>query len=149
NTVHLAWFDQRDNKEHPLEAEKKLDAVMKLLGLPVEPVPSGKVMVPNPEVAARRRAEQKLRKVHGGAPAWARRGGDQEKLRALLQEFEAMGKPGPTMAEADKKLDEALRLLGRTAPAGPAPAGDPEALRRRMEVKVKEVQARAPAWVRG
>ena len=54
-TVHFAWFDQKDSPAQPLDAEKRLDDAMALLGLTVEPPPKG-VVVPNPEEAARRGA---------------------------------------------------------------------------------------------
>ena len=146
DTVHLAWFDQRHASKHSLEVEKQLDAVVELLGLPVPAVPSG-VMVPHPEESARLRAEQRLRRIHEEAPGWVERGGDADKLRAIMREFEEMGKAKLPLA-AERKLNQALRLLGLSATpeGGPADEG-PDEFRKRVESKIKRAQAAAPQWI--
>jgi hypothetical protein len=146
DVVHLAWFDQRHASKYPLDVEKQLDAVVRLLGLPVPPVPLG-VMVPNPEESARRRAEQRLRQIENEAPKWVERGGDAEELQAIMRQFEEMAKPKLPVA-AEKKLNDALRLLGlsTTPEAGPANE-EPDGFRKRVESKIKRVQAAAPGWI--
>jgi hypothetical protein len=146
-TVHLVWFDQKDNPTQPLEAEKKLDKAMELIGLPVEPAPTG-VMVPHPDGVARRRLEEKLHKIQEEAPRWVERGGDAPKLQAIMGEFELMAKPASPF-EAEKKLDEAMVLMGLSVEPAPPDAikSDLEALRKRLEAKVKKIQETAPGWL--
>lgn len=149
-TVHLVWFDQKHSPAQPLEAEEKLDAVMRLLGLPVEPVPAG-VMVPHPEAAAQRRAEEKLRRIQEAAPAWVQRGGDAQRLQAIMRELEQMGARGASYIEKEEKLDEAMKLLGLSYTPGPLTDlpkiyyGQAQGMR--IREKMRKIHAALPGWV--
>ncbi len=135
----------------PLDAEKMLDEVMGMLGLTVEPAPTG-VMVVHPEEAAKRRAMEKGQQVQAAAPGWVQGGGDAAKLGAILQELDEMGRRGATYFAKERKLDEALRLMGLTYM--PGPQGDlpkvyyMDAMRMRVQDKMQQILAAAPGWVR-
>lgn len=150
--VHLVWFDQRDSPVQPSEAEAELDAILRQLGLPFLPEPSG-VLVPHPEEEARRRSGEKARQIEAAAPAWVAAGGDAAQLRAILDQVEALGAQGATYLVKERKLDEALRLLGLVYQLHPFPdvpliaSGD--ALQIRVADKLQQVSAAAPAWVAG
>lgn len=151
-TVHLIWFDQKDSPAQPLEVEEKLDQIVRLLGLQVNPAPRG-VMVPHPEGAAKKRAESKLKKIQEEAPAWAQHGGDARKLQVIMEEFQQMmrGERIPSYAEKEKKLDQALNLMGLSF--APEVEGDLpkiyylQALGMRVQEKMKKIQEAAPGWV--
>ncbi len=147
-TVHCAWFDQKDSPIQPRDAEKKLDVVLALLGLPVKPEPKGVMLFVEPK-NAKQRIEVKIRKIHAAAPAWIQQGGDEAKLRAIMRDFERMVRPTAPF-EAEKQLDEAIRLVGLSAQ--PAPPGveadyDLEALQVRMKEKMQTIQEAIPRWV--
>lgn len=145
-TVHFAWFDQKDDPLHPLDAEKELDQVMAMLGLKAEPEPAG-VLVPNPNEAAKRRAEQKLRKISESADGWVKSGGDRRKLQDILHEFQGMAKP-KGLDDAIARLREAMEMVG-LAPTSPPPGAgqNPDLLRPWAEATVKQIQQAGPAWV--
>ncbi len=150
-TVHIAWFDQQDAPVQPLEAEKILNDVMLMLGLNVDPAPVG-VMVSHPEFAAQRRATEKIQLIQREVPGWIARGGDAAKLRAILREFEEMGRRGASYLEKERKLDEALVLMGLSYTPG-SDDGLPkiyyiDAMRIRIQDKLKQIQTAALAWVR-
>src|SRR5262245_33277324 len=150
-TVHIVWFDQQDAPIQPLGAEQMLDEVMKLLGLKVNPAPAG-VMVAHPELVAQRRATEKMQLIQREAPGWIARGGDAAKLQAILREFEEMGQRGASYLEKERKLDEAFVLMGLSYTPGSLD-GLPkinylDAMRIRVQDKLKQIQAAAPAWVR-
>lgn len=149
DNVHLVWFDQQDSPFQPLDAEEKLNEAMRLLELPVQPAPVG-VMVVHPELAAQRRAQEKFQLIQAEALGWIARGGDVIKLQAILREFEEMGQRGATYLEKERKLDEAIRLMGMSYTPG---ATDDlplifylQALQIRVQDKLKQIQAAAPAW---
>jgi len=147
-TVHLAWFDQKDSPVQPRDAEKQLDAVLTLLGLPVEPEPAGVMLFVEPK-NARQRIEIKIRKIHAAAPGWIRKGGDEVKLRAIMHDFEQMARPAAPF-EAEKELNEAMRLVGLPVhPALPEAEADYdlEALQLRMKEKMQTIQEAIPRWV--
>lgn len=152
STVHVAWFDQRDAPFSPFDAEAVLDQAMRLLGLEVPPLPSG-VLVPDPNAAAKRRATEKLQLVQAAAPAWVAQGGDATRLEAILAELQALGGHGTSYLVKERKIDEAVRLLGLTYVPGPMDDlpqvyyGD--ALMVRVQDKLQQVQAAASAWVAG
>ncbi len=149
DTVHLVWFDQKDSPVQPLEAEEKLNDAMRFLGLPLEPAPAG-VMVPHPEYSAKRRAEERLRLILEAAPAWIERGG-ATALRKILQELEDLGRAGASYLEKERKLDQALKLLGLSYTPGPNDDLPKiyylDAMGLRVADKMKQIQKAAPAWV--
>lgn len=150
DVVHVAWFDQQDAPYSPYEAEAVLDEAMRLLGLEPQPAPAG-VMVPHPLEAARRRTIEKARMVEAAAPAWVAAGGDGARLQAILAELQALGARGASYLEKERKIDEAVRLLGLAY--SPGPMDDlprvyyEEAMQVRVEDKLMQVRAAAPAWV--
>ncbi len=111
--LYLAWFDQMDAPFTIYSAGTELEEALRLLGLEGGPLPQG-VLVPDPRELARRRAEEKLRLISNAAPAWIAAGGDAARLRAILADFEAMGRRGRSYLAKERKLDEALSLLGLT-----------------------------------
>lgn len=150
NTVHLVWFDQQDSPFQPLEAEEKLNGVMRLLNLAVEPSPGG-VFVTNPELAAQRRVTEKYQLIQSVVLRWIAQGGDVLKLQMILQQFEALNQQGATYLEKDRKLDEALKLMALSFT--PNEADDLpkvhflEAMNIRVQDKFKQVQAATPEWL--
>lgn len=147
-TVHVAWFDQRDALMHPLDAELILDEALRMVGVPVESAPTG-VMVPHPEGAIKQRAERKLRLIQAATSEWVQRGGDGVKLHAIMHEFERM--THPEISEALQQLDRALAMLALAPePALPAslPLDDLEMVRGYLERRVTRIQAAVPAWVK-
>lgn len=80
--VHLVWFDQMDSPIQPADSEKKLDDVMKLLGLPPHESGPGGHHVPNPETAARKRVTERMQMIQKEMKAWVEQGGDAERLAA-------------------------------------------------------------------
>lgn len=150
DVVHVAWFDQRDAPYSPFDAEAVLDEAMRLVGLEVQAAPSG-VMVPHPLEVARRRAGEKLRLVEAAAPAWIAAGGDAARLHAIFTELQAMGAQGASYLEKERKVDEALRLLGLTYVPGPMDdlprVYYGEAMQVRVQDKLLQVRAAAPGWV--
>jgi hypothetical protein len=150
DVVHVSWFDQQDTPYSPYDAEAVIDDAMRLLGLQVQPSPAG-VLVPHPLEAAKRRATEKLRLVEAAAPAWVAGGGDSARLEAILAELQALGARGASYLEKERKVDEALRLLGLDYHAGPMEDlpqvyyGD--AMQVRVQDKLLQVRAAAPAWV--
>ncbi|MBS1788499.1 MAG: exo-alpha-sialidase [Acidobacteria bacterium] len=152
NMVHLVWFDQQDSPVLPLDAENKLDAVMRLLNLPVEPEPVG-IIVTNPELAAQRRVTEKYQIIQSSVLSWIAKGGDVLKLQTILQGFEALGQQGASYLEKDRKLNEAVVLMGLSYTPGPTDDIPKihylEALNIRVQDKLKQIQTAAPAWVQG
>lgn len=145
-TVHMVWFDQRDAPMHPLEAERMLDEALELVGVAVEPAPSG-VMVPHPEGAVKRRAERKLQLIHASAPQWVQQGGDGAELQAILSEFDRMGRPA--LAEAAQQLDGIIAMMGLPAEAplpSPLPQDEMDLLRGYLQRRMARIQEAAPAW---
>ncbi len=69
------------------DVEKKLDDIMRFVGLRVEPAP-----LRDPAVyylpPFMQRVEEKRKKIQDAAPAWVRGGGDPRRLEAELREFE-------------------------------------------------------------
>ncbi len=150
STVHLAWFDQSDSPFQPRGAEAELDGILRKLGLPVLPEPSG-VLVPNPEEEARLRCGDKARRIEAAAPAWGAAGGDIARLRAILDQVLALGAAGAPYLTKEHKLDEALRLVGLTYQRHPFPNVPliyyEDALQLRVADKLQQVGAAAPDWV--
>lgn len=148
--VHLVWFDQQDSSVLPLNAEEKLNAVMQLLDLPVEPAPVG-IVVTNPELAAQRRVTEKYQLIQSSVISWIAKGGDVLKLQSILQEFEALGRQGATFLEKDRKLNEVVLLMGLSYAPGSTDDIPKihylEALNIRLQDKLKQIQTAAPAWV--
>jgi hypothetical protein len=150
DVVHFAWFDQQDAPFSPYEAETPLHEAMRLLGLEVPPLPAG-VMVPHPMEAARRRTTEKAHLVEAAAPAWIAAGGDAARLAAILAELQAMGARGASYLEKERKIDEAVRLLGLTYVPGPMDDVPRvyygEAQQIRVQDELLQVRAAGPAWV--
>lgn len=150
--VHLVWFDQRDNPIQPGQAEAELDGILRQLGLPFLPEPAG-VLVPEPQEEARRRCGEKAQQIEAAAPAWAAAGGDVMQLRAILDQVDALGEQGATYLVKERKLDEALRLLGQVYQLHPFPdvplIASIDALQIRVADKLQQIIAAAPAWVAG
>jgi len=149
-TLHFVWFDQQDSPVQPLDAERHLNNVMQVLGLGVDPIPAG-VMVPHPELAAQRRAGEKARLIEREAPAWVARGGDAARLQAILREVQELGQRGASYLEKERKLNEAIVLMGLCYLPG-STEGLPkiyyqDALNIRVQDKLKQIQMAAPAWV--
>lgn len=149
DTVHLVWFDQQDSPAQPPDAEEKLNAAMRLLGLPFDPMPEG-VMVTHPELAAQQRATEKYQLIQSVVLHWIAQGGDVLKLQTILRELEQMGQQGASYLEKDRKLDEALRLMGLAYTPGPTDDLPKihclDALQIRVQDKLKQIQAAAPGW---
>lgn len=148
--LHFVWFDQQDSPVQPLDAEKQLDELMLRLGLSVDPAPMG-VMVPHPELAAERRAREKAQLIEREAPGWIARGGDAAKLQAILREVQDMGPRGATYLEKERKLNEAIVLINLSYTPGPiadlSKINYLEAMQIRVQDKLKQIQAAAPAWM--
>jgi hypothetical protein len=148
-TLHLVWFDQQDSPVQPLDAERRLDDVMRGMGLNPAPEPAG-VMVTNPELAAQRRAGEKARLVERAAPVWVARGGDPARLQAILHDLSELGQRGASYLEKERKLDEAVALMG--LPYTPGPTDDLpkiyylDAQKIRAQDKLKQIQDAGPAW---
>jgi len=147
-TVHLVWFSQKESAFQPYDAEKKIDELLASMGLPVTPEPRGVVLVRSPK-STKERVEVKRRKIQLEATSWVQHGGDQTQLERLVREFEQLNKPTVPF-EAEKQLDQAMRLVG--LPAQPAPPGaevayDLNALRLRTEEKMRKIETAVPAWV--
>jgi hypothetical protein len=85
--VYLVWFDRRDSGVTDFDVEKKLDDIMRLLGLHVEPAPGR-----DPSVyylpPFMQRIDEKRKRIQDAAPAWVRGGGDPQRLETELREFE-------------------------------------------------------------
>ena len=149
-TVHFVWFDQKDSPAQPLDAERRLDDAMALLGLRVEPPPEG-VMVPNPEEAARRGATERLQLIQTAAPAWIERGGDAARLQSIMRELQELAGQGASYLVKERKLDEAIKLMGLTYIPGPREDLPKvyylDAMRVRVQDKMQQIQAAAPRWV--
>ncbi len=108
-------------------------------------------MVAHPELAAQRRATEKLRLIQQEASGWVARGGDAARLLAILREFEEMGSRGATYLEKERKLDEAIKLMDLRYE--PGPMDDLQkiyyqgAMQIRAQDKLKQIQTAAPIWV--
>ena len=147
-TIHLVWFSQKESAFQPYDAEKKVDGLLALMGLPVTPEPRDVVLVRSPK-NSRERVEAKRRKIQLAATSWVQHGGDRTQLERLVHEFEQLNKPAAPF-EAEKQLDQAMRLVG--LPAQPAPPGvevayDLNALRLRTEEKIHRIETVVPVWV--
>ena len=149
NTVHLFWFDQQDSPVQPLEAEAKLNLVMQWMELPFEPSPVG-VVVLHPELAAQRRVTEKYQLIQSSVLPWIAQGGDVSKLQQLLQEYETLGRQGASYLEKDRKLNEAIQLMGLSYVPGPTDDLPKvhylEALNIRLQDKFKQIEKAAPDW---
>jgi hypothetical protein len=143
--IRLAWFDQKNAPLRPLEAEGTLDEAMKLVGLSFEPAPRG-ISIPHPEETAKRRATGKMMQIHSAAKAWVQGGGDAAKLQGIMREFEDMARPAG-LPEADRRLDEALRLIGVEPTKDELPT-DEIGWQRRFQGKMNRIQEEGPKWVR-
>ncbi len=150
NTVHLFWFDQQDSPVQPLDAEEKLNSVMYLMELPVEPAPIGVVVI-HPERAAERRVTEKYQLVQSSVLPWIAQGGDVFKLQTILQEYEALGQQKASYLEKERKLNEAITLMGLNYVPGPTDDLPKihylEALNIRLQDKFKQIEKAAPNWV--
>jgi len=149
-TLHFVWFDQQDSPVQPLDAERELDEVMRRLGLSVDPAPIG-VMVTHPELAAQRRAKEKGQLIERAAPAWIAGGGAPARLQAILRDLDELSQRGASYLEKERKLDEAIALMGLSYTPGPTD-GLPkiyylDAQKIRVQDKLKQIQAAAPSWV--
>jgi len=148
--VHLVWFDQSDSPFQPRAVETELDGVLERMGLAFLPEPGG-VLVPDPQEEARRRCAEKARRIESAAPAWVAAGGDATRLRAILDQVQLLGAEGATYLVKERKLDEAMRLLGLVYRPHSFPDlplvyyGD--ALLTRVADKLRQVSDAAPAWV--
>ena len=147
-TIHLAWFDQKDNQFHLYDAEAKLDEALWLVGVEPESPPPG-VHVPDPEKAAKYRATEKMKKIQAESPRWIRAGGNRARLQAILKGFNEMGQPIDQLAEAEWAIDEVLTLIGAEVKESRDDETDSiEAMQRRMKAKAQRVQQLAPKWIR-
>lgn len=150
-TVHLVWFDQQDSLVHPREAERMLGDVMAVVGLSYLPTPDG-VIIPDPNAAARQRATEKMQQIAAAAGDWVSRGGDAARLRAILDEVEALGRSGASYLVKERKLDAAMRLMGLTYVPGP-PVALPtifycDAISMRVRDMLAQIIEAGPQWVR-
>jgi hypothetical protein len=81
------WFDRRDAGVTDTTVEDTLDRATALVGLPVHPAPPRSAAVyylPPFE----QRLREKLQAIQAAAPAWVGRGGNAQRLEALLRRFE-------------------------------------------------------------
>ncbi len=150
NSIHLVWFDQKDSPVQPFEAENKLNEAMDLLGLKYAPAPTG-VVVPHPEELAKRRATEKLELIHQTSPAWIAGGGDETKLRAILNALEALGITGAPYIVKEMKVDEAVTLMGltytpATLVAATPKVDQPQAMAMRVAASLWRIRHAAPEW---
>ncbi len=145
--VHLVWFDQMDSPIQPADAEKKLDAVMKLLGLPPHDSGPGGHHVPNPETVAKNRAAERMQMIQKERKAWVEKGGDEKGLQRILSEYDKIGQA----LDKEEKLDEAIKLMGLKYTPGPqtdVPLIEHGAARAmRVQFALRKVKANTPAWV--
>lgn len=85
--VHLVWFDRRDAGLTHTDVEGRLDQALLLLGQRAEPAPA-----PDPSryylPLFQQRVQEKLRRIQAAAPEWVGRGGDPQRLEAMLRDFE-------------------------------------------------------------
>lgn len=150
NAVHLFWFDQQDSPVQPLDAEAKLNAVMHLMELPVEPAPIG-VVITHPELAAQRRVSEKYQLIQTAILPWVAQGGDVLKLQTILQEYETLGQQKASYLEKERKLNEAMTLMRLNYVPGPTDDLPKvhylEALNIRLQDKFKQIEKAAPNWV--
>jgi hypothetical protein len=150
-TVHLVWFDQQDSPVQPRETEGMLGDVMAVVGLSYVPTPDG-IIIPDPNAAARQRATEKMQQIAAAADDWARRGGNAARLRAILDEVEALGRACASYLVKERKLDAAMRLMGLTYVPGPPVAlpvifyGD--ALAVHVRDMLQQIIEAGPQWVR-
>jgi hypothetical protein len=132
----------------PAEAEKKLDDVMKLLGLPPHDSGPGGHHVPNPEMAAKNRATERMQLIQKERKAWVEKGGDEKGLQRILREYD---ETKASYMEKEEKLDEAIKLMGLKYTPGPqtdVPLIEHGAARAmRLQYALRKVQAATPAWV--
>jgi hypothetical protein len=123
---------------------------MMLVGLRVEPQPAG-VMVPNPEEAARRGATERLQLIQIAAPSWIESGGDGPRLQSIMRELQELGSRGASYLVKERKLDEAIRLMGLTYVPGPREDLPKiyylDAMLVRIKDKLQQIQAAGPQWV--
>ena len=150
DTVHLVWFDQQDAPVHPREVERMLGDVMAVLGLSYQATSDG-VIIPDPNAAARQRATEKLEQIAAAARDWVSRGGDAARLRALLDEVDALGRAGASYLVKERRLDEVMRLMGMTHVPGP-PVVLPlvfygDAIAVRVRDMLQQILESAPQWV--
>lgn len=87
NLVHIAWFDRRDADLSDAEVETRLNRVLSLLGLDVEPSPprDPRVYYLDPFMA---RVQQKITSIGARLPSWVQAGGDSRQFEALFGEFQ-------------------------------------------------------------
>jgi hypothetical protein len=98
------------------EADAELDRALRLVG--IEP---GKEAQPSDERGWQERLHGKMQQIQRAGPQWVQRGGDPRELQTIMQEFErrAHNIGSASYAEKERKLDEAVRLLGLTYRPGP------------------------------
>jgi hypothetical protein len=145
-------FERMARSKPSPEAEKKLDEGLSLLGLAGRPAPPDESATGDAEALARRIAG-KVQRVQAAAPGWIHRGGNPQKLQAILQEFERIlhGCAASSYRDKERKLDEAMDLMG--LPAVSVPSGDVpkmfygDALSLRVQEKMHRIHAAAPDWV--
>ncbi len=134
----------------PLEAERKSDELLKLVGMPVDEHPE----TGDPE-AAGRRIHEKMGKLEPYAYKWVLGGGNQKQLAKMKQGVEdalSGGKPPASYMAKSARLDEALRLLNKQVVL-PDRDSFPkhyyeQVMPMRVQAKVNLIQASAPSWVR-
>ena len=84
--------------------------------------------------------------IHAAADAWVQGGGDAAKLQAIMRELQDMARPAG-LPEADRRLDEALRLIG-VEPPKEEPPTDEHGWQQRFHGKMQRIQEEGPKWVR-
>src|SRR6185295_1829777 len=108
-------------------------------------------MVPNPEEAARRGAAERLQLIQTAAPSWIQGGGDATRLQSIMRELQDLGSQGASYLVKERKLDEAIRLMGLNYVPGPREDLPKiyylDAMQVRIQDKVKQIQAAGPQWV--
>ena len=94
-SVHVAWFDQRDNEFQLRDAEAMLDQAMRLVGLEPDVAPEG-ILVPDPvhpgrmtfySKAFQHRVQEKSGAIGNAVHAWVEKGGDPRRVARLMGEF--------------------------------------------------------------
>ena len=143
-------FERMTRSAMPFQAEKQLDEAMQLVGLPPKAVPAGGESDEDLE-ALQVRMKEKMQTIQEAIPRWVRRSGDLKQLRLKLNAFYRMvGDAFFSMEEREKKIDEAMRLLGLSfvPEKETARVYYLDAMQDRIKEKMNQILSAAPGWVR-
>ncbi|MBI3928735.1 MAG: exo-alpha-sialidase [Armatimonadetes bacterium] len=148
DSVHLAWFDQKDAPATRVEAENMLNQTLAMLGLPAEPVQSDVYQTVVPRTA-KQRCEAKHRQIEAALPNWVPSASDPDRRRlqqAMRGLQESMDR---TYEVKEGRLDEIMEILGLAYDGSVTQrVYYEEAVGPRVQDKMQQIQSAAPGWVR-